>query len=68
MTKDALLTWIAAIPEADRAAMDAAEKRQAELAKPPGSLGKLEDIAIRLAGVTGRVHNTIDKTRILVFF
>ena len=67
MTKDALLTWIAAIPEADRAAMDAAEKRQAELAKPPGSLGKLEDIAIRLAGVTGRVHNTIDKTRILVF-
>lgn len=51
----------------DRAAMDAAAKYQARLAKPPGSLGKLEDISIRLAGITGKLHNEIRRSRILVF-
>ena len=32
------------------ASSEALAKRQAELAKPPGSLGRLEDISIRLAG------------------
>lgn len=50
----------------DEAAVKAAERRQAELAKPPGSLGKLEDIAIRLAGITGKVCSRIEKTRIIV--
>lgn len=47
--------------------MEAARAWQARLAKPPGSLGKLEDIAVRLAGITGRVHNTLRDKRILVF-
>jgi len=51
----------------DHAAMDAAEKYQARLAKPPGSLGKLEDISIRLAGITGKLHNAVGRSRILVF-
>lgn len=51
----------------DRALMDAAAEYQARLAKPPGSLGKLEDISIRLAGITGTLHNAIDRSRILVF-
>lgn len=51
----------------DRAAMDAAAKYQARLAKPPGSLGKLEDISIRLAGISGNLHNEIKRRRILVF-
>ncbi len=38
----------------DTAAMDAARARQAQLVKPPGSLGRLEDLAVWLAGVTGR--------------
>ena len=42
MTEQELQAYIQAIVPADRAAMDAAEKRQAELAKPPGSLGELE--------------------------
>ena len=37
MTEQELQAYIQAIAPADRAAMDAAEKRQAELAKPPGT-------------------------------
>ncbi len=33
--------------------MDAATARQGQLVKPPGSLGRLEELAIWLAGVTG---------------
>ena len=42
------------------------QRRQAELAKPPGSLGKLEDYSIRLAGITGQVRPHIEKCRVLV--
>ena len=42
-----------AIRPLDAAAMDAARARQAQLVKPPGSLGRLEELAIWLAGVTG---------------
>lgn len=65
MEKD-LLSAIAAIRPPDRQAMAAAEKRQAELAKPPGSLGRLEDISVQLAGISGKVINKIEKTRIIV--
>ena len=43
MTEQKFQTFLRSIRPADRAAMDAAARRQAELAKPPGSLGKLED-------------------------
>lgn len=51
----------------DRSAMTAAEEYQARLAKPPGSLGRLEEISIHLAGITGRVHNALNKKQLLVF-
>lgn len=54
------------IAPADNAAMEKARQRQAELAKPPGSLGKLEDYSIRLAGITGKVKNSIEKCRVIV--
>src|SRR5437763_16615774 len=38
----------------DAAARDAARARQAQLVKPPGALGRLEELAVWLAGVTGR--------------
>lgn len=63
----ALLELIASIRPADASAMDAARRRQAELAKPPGSLGVLEDISIRIAGITGRVLNRFSRRRVLVF-
>ena len=67
MTEQELQAYIQAITPADRAAMDAAEKRQAELAKPPGSLGELETISVRLAGITGQVCPAMDKCRVAVF-
>ena len=51
----------------DRSAMTAAETYQARLAKPPGSLGRLEEISIQLAGITGHVHNALNKKQLLVF-
>ena len=36
----------------DAAAMDAAQKRQADLAKPPGSLGRLEELSVQVDGYT----------------
>ena len=47
--------------------MELARKRQAQLAKPPGSLGRLEDLSIQLAGITGQVHNQVEKKHLLVF-
>ncbi|MDE2747019.1 MAG: nicotinate-nucleotide--dimethylbenzimidazole phosphoribosyltransferase [Chloroflexota bacterium] len=37
----------------DREAMAAAERRQRQLTKPPGSLGRLEELSILLAGMQG---------------
>jgi len=57
---------IEAMPEADVAAVDAARARQAELTKPVGSLGWLEDIAKWLAGwQRGAPH--IDAPLVAVF-
>ena len=61
---DALVRAVAPL---DRDAMTAAEEYQARLAKPPGSLGRLEEISIQLAGITGRVHNALNKKQLLVF-
>ena len=51
----------------NEAAIAAARERQAQLAKPPGSLGRLEELSIQLAGITGKVHNKIEKKHLLVF-
>jgi len=45
----------------DETVMQKARKRMDSLAKPFGSLGKLEDIAVQLSGITGKVHNEINK-------
>ena len=58
---------IASIEPLDEAAMAKARERQAQLAKPPGSLGRLEDLSVQLAGITGTVHNKIEKKHLLVF-
>ncbi len=62
-----LREWTAKITPPDAAAMEEARRRQAQLAKPPGSLGRLEDLSVQLAGITGRVHNKIEKS-IFSFF
>ena len=66
MTDQELKQYCGAVTVPDREIMEAARRRQAELAKPPGSLGKLEDYSIRLAGITGQVRPHIEKCRVLV--
>ncbi|MFI5496916.1 nicotinate-nucleotide--dimethylbenzimidazole phosphoribosyltransferase [Actinoplanes sp. NPDC051859] len=44
---------LAAIRPADEAAMAAARELQARLTKPAGSLGALEELSVRLAGLAG---------------
>lgn len=58
---------ILSVAPLDEAAMDAAKQRQARLAKPPGSLGRLEDLSVQLAGISGKIHNRIGKKHLLVF-
>lgn len=43
----------------DEAAVAAARARQDQLVKPPGALGRLEDLACWLAGVTGQERPTV---------
>jgi nicotinate-nucleotide--dimethylbenzimidazole phosphoribosyltransferase len=49
----------------DPKAMAAAQARQNTLTKPPGSLGRLEDLAIQVAGITGETLPTI-KDKVVV--
>jgi len=44
-----------AIPPLDEGAMRQASARQARLTKPAGSLGVIEHLSVRLAGMTGRM-------------
>lgn len=58
---------VRAVQPLDQKAMLAAEAHQARLAKPPGSLGRLEELSVQLAGVTGKVHNELPRKQLLVF-
>lgn len=50
---DSILKVVEQITPLDRTATQAAQDRLNILTKPPGSLGKLEDIVVQLAGITG---------------
>ncbi|MEU6039136.1 nicotinate-nucleotide--dimethylbenzimidazole phosphoribosyltransferase [Actinomadura sp. NPDC047616] len=52
-TMDLIEQTIAAIRPLDQAAMRDARDHQARLTKPPGSLGVLEEVSVRLAGLAG---------------
>ena len=54
-------------PEINPVFQERAIKRQSQLTKPPGSLGKLEDIAIRLATLQQCDHPRIDRISITIF-
>ncbi|MCL6285974.1 nicotinate-nucleotide--dimethylbenzimidazole phosphoribosyltransferase [Ruegeria sp. 2012CJ41-6] len=55
------------LPEFDQQFADAARARQAQLTKPPGSLGKLEELAEFLAGWRGTAQPEIREAQALVF-
>ncbi len=51
----------------DEAARRAAEARQGQLTKPPGALGELEALAVRLAAMQGTARPGVDRVWIAVF-
>lgn len=64
---EAFRAALADLPEPDSAAIEAARARQAQLTKPAGSLGRLEEIAIFLAGWQRRERPRIDRARAAIF-
>lgn len=60
-------TALAELRAPDQDAIAAARARQAELTKPAGSLGRLEDIAVFLAGWQGNPRPRIERARTAIF-
>lgn len=58
---------IARLPAPDQAAIAAAEARNGQLTKPPGALGRLETVAIWMAGWQGREKPSAKQPQIAIF-
>lgn len=54
------------IPPIDSGAQAAARARQDTLTKPPGSLGRLEELSIQLAGITGKPRLSVARKAVIV--
>lgn len=61
LEKSLLNDTIAKIGGLDEAVMDSAKNRLDQLTKPKGSLGKLEEIAVRLSGIYGELFPELKK-------
>ena len=61
-----LRQYVNGIPAVDQKVKDEARARVDSLIKPPGSLGKLEEIAVKLAGITGKIKNDFQRKCVLV--
>ncbi|SFL13553.1 nicotinate-nucleotide-dimethylbenzimidazole phosphoribosyltransferase [Paenibacillus sp. 1_12] len=66
MVQASLNTIIEAIQPVDVEAVQAAADHLDQLTKPPGSLGKLEELAKQLAGITGITVPKIGKKAVIV--
>jgi len=55
------------LPAADAAARAGAEARNGQLTKPPGALGRLEDLAIWYAGWRGDAQPSLTAPQIIIF-
>lgn len=64
---DHILEILSDLPTACDASINAASARQGQLTKPPGSLGRLEELALWLAGWQGREKPEIHHPRCVVF-
>lgn len=62
------MSWYTEAPVAiDSAVRDRARAHQAQLTKPPGSLGRLEQSAIELAALQGRDAPAVERALIAIF-
>ena len=64
--KNEVFSFINNIEGVNEKAKETARERMNILAKPLGSLGKLEELAIKLSGITGKVKNRIDKKCVII--
>ncbi|MFY0623386.1 MAG: nicotinate-nucleotide--dimethylbenzimidazole phosphoribosyltransferase [Pelagimonas sp.] len=64
---EAVSALAADLPSYDSAAAEAAVARQNTLTKPPGSLGRLEELAVFMAGWRGTAQPEINKAQAIVF-
>jgi nicotinate-nucleotide--dimethylbenzimidazole phosphoribosyltransferase len=64
---DDIRALIGQMPKADKAARAAAREREAELTKPAGSLGRLEEIAEWMAGWQASARPHVDNPLVAVF-
>lgn len=61
-------TWLHdPIPALDQDFLDAARARQAQLTKPPGSLGRLEELGVMLAAMQHSQQPSLERVRAVVF-
>ncbi|GIO31815.1 MULTISPECIES: nicotinate-nucleotide--dimethylbenzimidazole phosphoribosyltransferase [Paenibacillus] len=58
--------YVEGIPELDMEASRAAAAHIGNLTVPPGALGKLESLAVQLAGITGRIKPSFEKKAVIV--
>src|SRR3984893_2774934 len=56
----------ASITPLDMTAMEQARARQLQLTKPPGSLGRLEEIAVQMAGITRQPLPAVKRKAVIV--
>jgi nicotinate-nucleotide--dimethylbenzimidazole phosphoribosyltransferase len=64
---DDIRTLIAKMPKADAAAVAMVRARDATLTKPPGALGRLEEIVEWLAAWQGRAPPTVERPLLAIF-
>ena len=61
-----ILDRIASVTPLDTAAMELARARQQQLTKPVGSLGRLEDIAIQMAGISKQRLPSVKQKAVII--
>lgn len=61
-----LRTLLQDLPGPDPVAEEAVRARQAQLTKPPGSLGRLEELAVWMAGWQGAEKPSLERVQILI--
>ncbi len=61
-----ILDRVSSVTPLDTAVMEQARSRQQQLTKPAGSLGRLEDIAIQMAGITRQPLPNIEQKVVII--
>lgn len=57
---------VSSIEPLDAGAMAAARERQNQLTKPPGSLGRLEELSVQMAGIQGTAEPVLPKRKAVI--